>query len=91
MPPVAKNGMNGMPRLMLTTWHFRVIACLIPAATASRLRSGERTTLLTTLQGITGRRGATPISPDGTGVPGTGTTSAQSTLQVRVPWPVLPS
>jgi hypothetical protein len=56
---------------------LRVIACLIQAATASRLRSGVRTTLSTTGHGITGSRGATPISLDGTGVSGTGAASAR--------------
>ena len=58
----------------------------IPAATASRLRSGVSTTRLTIRQGTTGRRGATPISLSGGYSPGSGCASPQTTLQVRVPY-----
>ena len=91
MPPVAFGGKNGMPRLMLITWHALARTCLIPSATASRLRSGVSTTRLTIRQGTTGRRGATPISLSGGCSPGSGCASPQTTLQVRVPWPGFPS
>jgi hypothetical protein len=91
IPPVAVGGKNGMPRLMLITWHPLPPQCWIPAATASRLRSGVSTTRLTIRQGTTGRRGATPISLSGGSSPGSGCASPQTTLQVRVPWPGFPS